>query len=282
MILNGNDIKKLIEEENLIENYKNLNICSASMDLSISNKILKIKKTFKQIDLSDPSLADNMYEEVDITNSYSLKPKECIFVILNEKINMPKNIIGHIRPRTSLSRLGLYINFQHINAGYSGTLNIELYNMSPNTYKITPGLRIGQLVLEELTDGITDDLIYSNEKTPMYQNEDGTVGSKIYADYVGKVFRHFKGNYYFIESISMDSETKEDIIVYRPLYPRDDSMLWTRPAKMFFEEIDQTRKDNITGQKHRFELAEDLTIDYTKKDKNMNKGNNKIKKINIE
>ena len=82
---------------------------------------------------------------------------------------------------------------------------------------------------------------------------------------IGRVYRHFKGNYYFIENISMDSETKEDIIVYRPLYSRKDSMLWTRPAKMFFEEIDITRKDNITGQKHRFELAEDLTIDYTKK-----------------
>ncbi len=42
-------------------------------------------------------------------------------------------------------------------------------------------------------------------------------------------------------------------------------MLWVRPAKMFFEEIDYTRKDNITGQKNRFELVDDLSIDYTKK-----------------
>ena len=283
MILNGNDIKKLINEENLIENYNSLTIGSSSIDLSISNKILVMKKTFKQIDLSDPNLSDKVYEELDITNSYSLKPKECIFVILNEKINMPKNMVGHIRPRTSISRLGLYINFQHINSGYSGTLNLELYNMSPNTFKITPGLRIAQLVIEEITDGITDDLLYPNEKISMYQNEDGTTGSKIYADYIGKVFRHFKGNYYFIENISTDSETKEDVIVYRPLYPRNDSMLWTRPAKMFFEEIDRTRKDNITGQKYRFELAKDLTIDYTKQIKkddikeaeNSNKINNK-------
>lgn len=293
MILNGNDIKKLIEEEDLIENYDTLNIGSSSIDLSISNKILVMKKSFKQIDLSDPDLSDKMYEELDITNSYSLKPKECIFVILNEKINMPKNMIGHIRPRTSLSRLGLYINFQHINSGYSGILNLELYNMSPNTFKITPSLRIGQLVIEELTDGITDDLLYPNEKTAMYQNEDGKTGSKIYADYIGKVFRHFKGNYYFIENISTDSETKEDVIVYRPLYPRDDSMLWTRPAKMFFEEVDQNRKDNITGQKHRFELAKDLTIDYTKQSKkdfikeaenskNTTESNNKHSKFEVK
>ena len=88
-----------------------------------------------------------------------------------------------------------------------------------------------------------------------------------YKKYVGKVFRHFKGNYYYIEAISTDSETKEDLIVYRPLYDRNDSMLWSRPAKMFFEEIDTNRKENITGQKHRFELVENLSYDYIKNNK---------------
>lgn len=267
MVFNGNDIKKLIEEENILQNCNQNFIGSSSCDISMSSSILKIKKTFKAIDLSDPEKLENMYEKIEIKDSYNFKPNECIFVVLNEKIKLPKNIIAHIRPRTSLSRLGIVINFQHINAGYEGILNIAMYNLSPNTYKIRPGMRIGQIVFEELTDGITDDLIYSNEKTPMYQNEDGTVGSKIYADFIGKVFRHFKGNYYFIESISRDSETKEDIIVYRPLYEREDSMLWTRPAKMFFEEIDINREDNITGQKHRFELVEELSMDYLKKDK---------------
>ena len=86
----------------------------------------------------------------------------------------------------------------------------------------------------------------------------------IYSDYIGKVVRHFKGNYYFIEDICMDSETKEYTIIYKNLYNREDSNIWARPAKMFFEEIDENRVDNITKQKHRFELVDDLTIDYTK------------------
>ena len=262
MIFNGNDIKKLIDEEKIIDNCDKEYIASGSCDISMSKEIIKIKKTFKPIDLSSPENIENMYEKIEIKESYNFKPNEVIFVKLNEKINLPSNIVAHIRPRTSLSRLGIIINFQHINAGYSGTLNIAMYNLSPNTYKIQPGMRIGQIVFEELTDGITDDLIYGNEKNPSYQNEDGLTGSKIYGDFVGKVFRHFKGNYYFIEDVSTDSETKEDIIVYRPLYERQDSMLWTRPAKMFFEEIDENRKDNVTGQKHRFELVEDLSKDY--------------------
>ena len=81
---------------------------------------------------------------------------------------------------------------------------------------------------------------------------------------IGKIYRHFKGNYYFIQDVALDSETKERIVVYRPIYDRNDSQIWVRREKMFLEEIDQTRKDNITGQKYRFELVEDLEKDYTK------------------
>ena len=81
---------------------------------------------------------------------------------------------------------------------------------------------------------------------------------------IGKIYRHFKGNYYFIQDVALDSETKERIVVYRPIYDRNDSQMWVRREEMFLEEIDQTRKDNITGQKYRFELVEDLEKDYTK------------------
>ena len=55
------------------------------------------------------------------------------------------------------------------------------------------------------------------------------------------------------------------MVIYKPLYEREDGRrIWIRPEKMFLEEIGE-RPDNITGQKHRFELAEDLTINYTNK-----------------
>ena len=81
---------------------------------------------------------------------------------------------------------------------------------------------------------------------------------------IGKIYRHFKGNYYFIQDVALDSETKERIVVYRPIYDRNDSQIWVRREEMFLEEIDQTRKDNITGQKYRFELVEELQKDFTK------------------
>ena len=79
---------------------------------------------------------------------------------------------------------------------------------------------------------------------------------------ISRVYRHFKGNYYFVENIAYDSETKERFVVYKPLYNREDGRsIWIRPEKMFLEEIPE-RPDNITGQKHRFELVNDIEKNY--------------------
>lgn len=78
---------------------------------------------------------------------------------------------------------------------------------------------------------------------------------------IWKVYRHFKGNYYFVENIAKDSETGENLVIYKALYNREDSQIWVRPEKKFLEEIPE-RPDNITGQKYRFELVEDINKDY--------------------
>ena len=38
---------------------------------------------------------------------------------------------------------------------------------------------------------------------------------------IWKVYRHFKGNYYFVENVAYDSESKERLVVYKPLYNRE-------------------------------------------------------------
>ena len=79
---------------------------------------------------------------------------------------------------------------------------------------------------------------------------------------IGRVYRHFKGNYYFVENVAYDSETKERMVVYKPLYEREDGRaIWVRPEKMFLEEIPE-RPDNITGQKIRFALVEEIEKNY--------------------
>ena len=66
---------------------------------------------------------------------------------------------------------------------------------------------------------------------------------------IGREFVHFKGGHYRLEGFAKDSETLEEMVVYRALY--GDGGLWVRPAKMFFETIE---RDGKTMK--RFELVE--------------------------
>ena len=74
---------------------------------------------------------------------------------------------------------------------------------------------------------------------------------------IGKVYRHFKGNYYFVDNVGFDSDTKERMVIYKPLYEREDGRyIWVRPESMFLSEIPLDRPDNVTKQTHRFELIQ--------------------------
>lgn len=266
MILTGDKIKEYIKKNKLITNANIDNVHSSSYDVTTTDTILLFKKNDYAISLTDLDTIENLYEIKDNKNYYELKPLESIILPLQEEFNIPNNICAHLRGRTTFNRLGLNISSQHLNPGYQGKLNITLTNNSPNTYKILPNINIAQIVFESLTANVSSELLYNNEKTPYYQNEDGNDGAKIYGEFIGKVVRHYKGNYYYIENISMDSETKEYVIIYHNLYKRNDSNTWTRPAKMFFEPIDPNRKDNITKQHTRFEVVNEITKDYTSKD----------------
>ncbi len=62
------------------------------------------------------------------------------------------------------------------------------------------------------------------------------------------IYRHYKGDFYFVEDIIYHSETAEKMVSYRALY--GENKLWCRSYDMFLEEV------NKNGQKYRFELQD--------------------------
>ena len=54
---------------------------------------------------------------------------------------------------------------------------------------------------------------------------------------IGDTYKHFKGNTYEIIALAKDSETLEDIVVYKALY--EPYQTWTRPLTNFEEEVDR-------------------------------------------
>ena len=63
---------------------------------------------------------------------------------------------------------------------------------------------------------------------------------------IGRVYRHFKGDYYLVEALAKDSESGEPCVIYRKLY--GDGGLWVRPLEMFLSKVD--RKSTRLNSSH--------------------------------
>ena len=70
---------------------------------------------------------------------------------------------------------------------------------------------------------------------------------------IGRIYRHFKGDYYLVEAVAKDSETNTDMVIYRKLY--GDGGLWVRPLSMFLSKVDRNKYPEVS-QEYRFQLQE--------------------------
>ena len=158
MVLSDNEILKRVEDyaaydlnEPMITPFDPTRLQGASYDLLINERVYQMRQSSEPIDLANQKQIDSLYIERDITDGYELQPGEFILGTLDFVLNLPKDLVCHIRERTRFIRLGLTTNFQHVNPLSTTRINVGLYNASPNVIVIYPGTGIGQMVFEELT-----------------------------------------------------------------------------------------------------------------------------------
>lgn len=72
---------------------------------------------------------------------------------------------------------------------------------------------------------------------------------------VGDRYRHFKGMIVEIICLAKDSETLEEMVVYRHVATSDN---WVRSKKMFLSKVDREKYPGVK-QEYRFERLEDGT-----------------------
>lgn len=68
-----------------------------------------------------------------------------------------------------------------------------------------------------------------------------------------RIYKHFKGDYYIVLDIAIDSETMDKVVIYRSLYGEGE--LYTRNYDMFLSKVDKTKYPDVE-QEYRFQLQE--------------------------
>lgn len=145
MILGPKQLLKLVKTKKLVENLAERELNNpegAGFDLRLG-KVFKLKgDSFLGIDeRKTPDV--KLVAEFDPKKKTSLviKPGEIYLTETYEKFNMPLDLVGILKPRTTLQRSGIIARMAIVDPGYSGTVHPLLYNAGPATVTIELGAR---------------------------------------------------------------------------------------------------------------------------------------------
>lgn len=162
MVLRDMNIVQMMAE-GVFDGASIANINPASIDLALGEEIRDV----------DGHLIDRLGKN----DEFVIKPNQFVLAHTLEKINMPVNLLGIVKGKSSLARKGLIIEFAgFIDPGFSGQITLELKNVSDKPVVLKKHMRICQLCFLEMK-GIPR-YPYGSDNDSHYQHQMGAVASR--------------------------------------------------------------------------------------------------------
>lgn len=141
-----------------------------SLDIRLGNHFLWYNEGDEVIDPYDKASIRANITEVQ-SNSVVIPPGLFILAETLERIELPDNIVAAIEGKSSVARLGVELHQTGgwIDAGFRGTITLEMCNVNQRPVRIYAGMPIGQLVFytterAERPYNLKDDAKYLNQR----------------------------------------------------------------------------------------------------------------------
>lgn len=183
MILSDKDIKTKLENKQIVvDPMPDLAeaLGTVSIDLRLGNEFRVYRTTSRPyIDINDPKTSDGLTETItkDDTEAFVIHPREFVLGSTLERIELPADLAGRLEGKSSLGRLGIVIHSTagKVDPGFKGNLVLEITNIGTLPIMLYPGMRVCQLLFEQLSSPTTKS--YSERNNAKYKNQEKTVGS---------------------------------------------------------------------------------------------------------
>jgi deoxycytidine triphosphate deaminase len=155
MFLGVDKLEKLVRDVNLVEGLDDRELNNpegTGYDLR-AGRISKFQESSAFLGVKNrKTLRTEVVCEVNKNSSelFTLHPGEYCLVTTIEKVNMPLELVGIIRPRGTLFRSGIMLMTGQVNPGYSGEQTFGMYNASPFEFELEMGSRIAHILFAEI------------------------------------------------------------------------------------------------------------------------------------
>ena len=187
MILSDRDILARIKKNEIIitsplKNYQD-QVHASSMDLRLGN-FFKVYKHSQFAVLDPRKKQENITEMFEIENDkpFIVQPGEFVLGVTLEKVKIPNDLVARVEGRSSLGRLGLLVHATagFVDAGFEGTITLEIGNVNRMPIAIYPGQRICQLAFETMSSECL--VPYGEKKSSKYQGQELPEESRVADD----------------------------------------------------------------------------------------------------
>ena len=171
MIFSRDDLRRALEQRALtIDPFPDASMYSTSaVDLRLGNSFTVFDSpsedsgVFVTVGRSEPETSAAQYgRQLYIpTDGYlELTPGQFVLAGTLERVEMPLHLAAKVEGKSSLARFGLSIHqtAPTIHADFRGTIRLEISNVGPFLCRLTPGIQICQLIIEELKTPATEPL----------------------------------------------------------------------------------------------------------------------------
>jgi len=190
MILSDRDIKGKIKTGDIqifsTNDDHEENINASSMDLRLG-KHFKIYK-HNELSILDPKHPEGfqgMTELItleDPNKPFIVQPGDFVLGVTAERIKIANNLVARVEGRSSLGRLGIIIHSTagFVDAGFEGTITLEITNINRMPVALYPGMRVCQLAFETMSSEA--DVPYYSKPSSKYQGQELPEESRVSFD----------------------------------------------------------------------------------------------------
>jgi len=157
MILGVSELLRLVREKNLIEGLSERELTNpegAGLDLRLKKLYRLSGKGFLGIEKRETPGVELVAEyNPEKRERITIKPGEYYLTETLERVNMPLDLVGIVKPRTTLHRSGIITRVSVADPGYRGELHPAIFNAGGVPVEIELGSRYVNIMFLEVRGG---------------------------------------------------------------------------------------------------------------------------------